>query len=566
MAARYFVGGGTGNWNSTTNWSDTDGGASGFSFPVAGDTVFLTTLSGANTLTINVASACTSMDCTGFTGTLAGASQLTLTGNIIFTAGMTQNWIGGLIISSTATLTSAGKTILFLQLTGNFVYTLTDDWNILGSLVISSAGGGTKTINGNNIYFYSLTASDGTSRIINGTTNLICNAPVTGVISNTSALNNNLEINALGLVTISSLTKYGGSFVTTTSNIIGNSLVANGTVTLNIGNVYFTTISVGTLANLTYLSDVNCIGTMTIEVLSIINVGAFNNKFKNALNVLVGSLVYNGNGTHSVAASMDVINLQFGTAGNSPVINGNTINVAGNLTITNTGNGPSGTTSIVLNGTGTWNHTSTGYIGNNVTINTAGTITLGATLNVRTGSFIYLAGAIINNNTSFTISATCTLALNPIVFVNVTLPTGVSTITLNSAFNWSGTMSAQNNNITFDGTSGFSGGTLSLTSVLTGIRILTLKSGNTYVITGFVVTGSSNAFRYSVVSSTPGTQAILTLSPAGTQNVMYTNATDIDSSAGQTIWSFQQVVSNTLNWGNLNVSNIGGGGTFTFVN
>jgi len=40
-ASRYLVSGGNGNANSTTNWSATDGGSSGASFPTSSDDVFL---------------------------------------------------------------------------------------------------------------------------------------------------------------------------------------------------------------------------------------------------------------------------------------------------------------------------------------------------------------------------------------------------------------------------------------------------------------------------------------------------------------------------------------------
>ena len=52
MANRYWVSGGTGNWNSTTNWSTTSGGLSGATVPsigVAGDDVFFDNVSGVGT-------------------------------------------------------------------------------------------------------------------------------------------------------------------------------------------------------------------------------------------------------------------------------------------------------------------------------------------------------------------------------------------------------------------------------------------------------------------------------------------------------------------------------------
>jgi len=46
------------------------------------------------------------------------------------------------------------------------------------------------------------------------------------------------------------------------------------------------------------------------------------------------------------------------------------------------------------------------------------------------------------------------------------------------------------------------------------------------------------------------TQAVITLLPGGTQNLRMVDATNIDSSAGQTIISVGGILSNTLNWSN----------------
>ena len=76
MANRYWVGG-TANWNSTSAfWSATDGGPGGAGVPNPADAVFFTALSGAVTVTWAAASPTVlSINCTGFTGTLATAGQ-----------------------------------------------------------------------------------------------------------------------------------------------------------------------------------------------------------------------------------------------------------------------------------------------------------------------------------------------------------------------------------------------------------------------------------------------------------------------------------------------------------
>ncbi len=71
MAARFWVAGGTGNWNDTSNWSATTGGASGASVPGSADTAALDANSGAGTVTLDISPDIQTLTCTGFTGALA---------------------------------------------------------------------------------------------------------------------------------------------------------------------------------------------------------------------------------------------------------------------------------------------------------------------------------------------------------------------------------------------------------------------------------------------------------------------------------------------------------------
>lgn len=209
-----------------------------------------------------------------------------------------------------------------------------------------------------------------------------------------------------------------------------------------------------------------------------------------------------------------------------------------------------------------------------IVINSSGTVTFRRDNNAGGGAFgiggtktmQYLSGTLAFSCAYF---RTVTSGTYTFDMAGQSIPALTMAVALDFSFtsllNITGTFSLLNTNTIITGAAGFNCGTLSLTAVLAAARTLTLKSGNTYNIDNFVVTGSSNSFRYSIISSTGGSQAILTLSTSGTQNVMYTNATDIDSSLGQTIWSFQGVTSNTLNWGNLNVSQMDSG-VSTFVN
>lgn len=115
MADRYWVGG-TASWDGTagTKWALTSGGAGGQAVPTTADDVFFTAASGAVTCTIATGNTgAKSINCTGFTGTLTGAGgvNLTVAGSVTLVAGMTYSFVGGLIITATSTLITAGKTL-----------------------------------------------------------------------------------------------------------------------------------------------------------------------------------------------------------------------------------------------------------------------------------------------------------------------------------------------------------------------------------------------------------------------------------------------------------------------
>ena len=94
MAAKYWyvAGNGSSNWNTVGVWYNSPGGAGGTTTtPTAADDAYLTTESGTGTLTMSSATACNSLDCTGFRGTLtnSGGFGLTVTSNLIFSPTMT---------------------------------------------------------------------------------------------------------------------------------------------------------------------------------------------------------------------------------------------------------------------------------------------------------------------------------------------------------------------------------------------------------------------------------------------------------------------------------------------
>src|SRR3954471_24042562 len=106
MAARFLVAGGNGNWNDTSNWSATTGGASGASFPVAADSVTFDTASANANMTVNVASACSAFIMSGtYAGTLTFNSTLTITSTCTFVSTCTIAGTTGTLIQNSLSAT-----------------------------------------------------------------------------------------------------------------------------------------------------------------------------------------------------------------------------------------------------------------------------------------------------------------------------------------------------------------------------------------------------------------------------------------------------------------------------
>src|SRR5580693_2420773 len=111
----------TGNWSSTSTWSTTSGGSAGAGPPGVNDVATLNSASGAITVTIDGTSGtptkCTSLICTGFTGTLAWAASASVLDIGSSTA-------GALTLVSGMTVTTNGASIYFVStVTGNTITT-----------------------------------------------------------------------------------------------------------------------------------------------------------------------------------------------------------------------------------------------------------------------------------------------------------------------------------------------------------------------------------------------------------------------------------------------------------
>jgi hypothetical protein len=664
---------GGGNWNSTSTWV---GGA----VPTSGDTVDFTATSG--NLTVNVASVCAGINFTNYPlgKTITFNALLQVSGPINLGTVNTYSQAGasGIQANTTATHTSGG--VIWSRLWAfagvSQTHTLADSFNFTGSLNLN--GVTSITINGNTINTANLLST--TSATTSGSTNIVFNGTGTWSNSSTGYIQNNITVSTSGILTIGTnvyyrtgtLTYTGGTVDTTTNNSVFR---VTSSTTLNTNGISWNAITTTGTTIITLTSNLN---TTTLNVnnvsLSFILGG-------NTLSVNGTLLLATGNGTvtFNVPHNLQVTNLTLGTGGSniSTILNGLfTISVSGNLTENHSSGIAFGTTSILLNGTGTWSNSNTGPLRNNLTINTLGIITISGSVKYNTGRLEYIQGTVNTGSSTLNISSATTLNTTSIAgnisWNNIVVTGGIQTLITNltcqnlsygggtSSFNqntlfingnltitsatyvsgtslinmqgtgvWSNTGGSQVNyvrhNLTLSGTitvSGlvsFSGGkTLTTTGLITTTgstlwlggngpatinstaswnnvtilggtqtinsvllvagtlslpnstsntsfdgtagfnannfscaapgRTITLKSGLTYNVTNNLNIVGTSVSKITLRSLTTP-RAIFTLSYGATQNVQFTNATNIDSSLGQNILTSSGTLTNTLNWG-----------------
>jgi hypothetical protein len=144
MADRYWVGG-TNTWNATvgSKWSTTSGGAGGASVPTSSDNAIFDA-SSSGVCTIGATSTCRNLTCTGFTGTIAGSSALSIAGSLTLAAGMTFTYTGTFTFTSTGneTITTAGKSMPKVNFNGvGAWWQLQDAWTGYSAATITLTAG-----------------------------------------------------------------------------------------------------------------------------------------------------------------------------------------------------------------------------------------------------------------------------------------------------------------------------------------------------------------------------------------------------------------------------------------
>lgn len=276
MADRYLVA--TGNYNNNNTWAATSGGAPGASFPVAGDHIIMDANSGAAVLTVNVASACDTVDCTGFTGTVIHAASVTWT---IAGNGGVFKLVAGMTYTPSSSTTSV---ILFSGTSGTMTITL--GGKILPTVTLDGVGG---TWQLGDAF---LAAAGSTLTLTNGTFNANNQNVTTGLFNSSNANVRTLTmgsgtwtLSGVGTVwTTSTTTNLTLNKDTATINLTNSGssartfagasiMLHNLNVTAGNGNLTFTNVSVTDL-NFTGYTGQLLTGTGAITVAGNLTFGA----------------------------------------------------------------------------------------------------------------------------------------------------------------------------------------------------------------------------------------------------------------------------------------------------
>lgn len=207
--------------------------------PTSADDVFF---DASSTGTCTISSGNTgakSIDCTGFTGTLAGNSIIIVSGSVTLTAGMTFTYNGTMTLNGTGTITSAGKTFGGVSINGSGItVTLNDAFISSGTITVTD---GTFTTNNYNVTASSLSSNNSNTRTINLGSSTVTLSAASAIILTS---NTNLTFNA----GTSSLILSGASVI-----VAGGAASATG---VTFYNVSFTSTT-GTTHQITSINTFN---------------------------------------------------------------------------------------------------------------------------------------------------------------------------------------------------------------------------------------------------------------------------------------------------------------------
>jgi hypothetical protein len=550
------------------------------------------TVSGSNPTVQNL----TIFNATSNASTTLAGTALTITsslsvsnGSVNSLTGVSFNVGGGGIVNFTTTQRiSTGFTVLTgttLRMQSNLLISggtitfnsgsfLTHNNNTL------SIATSTTSLNSPNIDWYNVTYEPGGNAIgLNLLSDLSILNNFTTIITVTNSIIGSGGTRNINIVGNFSMQSSGAqlSMTSTIVNLIGTGILdaASGyritgtTININTSNPSGYTIGSSTR---NFLSLDSCTLNLVSTSIATVNTGhllringsttlSTNNTITGA-NVALGSqiiwndLILTGGASATLILSYDTIftgNLTTGTT-STAVVNTGKLLLQGNFS-PSTGGSIGGTSTIEFSGSNNQNWNSTIAVQNNITVNkSGGAVTLLGTITWGTASrTLQRTSGNINPGTStVSIPNNISFTINDFTFWNLTIP-GSSIVTQNVSNTIQNNLTlAATGNVTFAGTAGWTCANLLCS---TAGRIITLQSLVTYTTTTSVNMLGANASRIIMRSSdltAPYDLAIWTLVNGATQSMVYVSATAIDSSLGQTIWSFQGTTNgidpSTLNW------------------
>ena len=338
-------------------------------------------------------------------------------------------------------------------------------------------------------------------------------------------------------------TSNSGNCVLNAGGLLCKTLIFSGVGAGNYSGAFTVTNAITVYGNVTLSSTMTITGTNTLTVNT---TGTLTSNGE----TWTGALVFTGTSqTYTMGDNWTVNGTTTFNATVACTVNSNQITCAGGLISATTTVAISGSVTLIISGGVLNGANNSGGWSINVTINSSGTVTPNTAWTQSGGTFTYTAGTFVPSGHTLYIGGNVILDTNGITW-NAISSTLTSTFTLSSLLTCNGNfLLGANVTHTFAGTAGFTVGSITSSNIN---HITILVSGVTYTINNsftFTATaGNHNIFK----SSTGGVNAILTLKQGATQDLSFIDGTDIDSSNGQTIWSYKGTLTRTTNWNLIN--------------
>lgn len=530
-ATRYSVA--TGNWNATSTWSATSGGASGASFPVAGDVVII---ENNFTVTVTANAACASVTINGSSttngttqlviGSSGTARTLTLTSDITINGGSTDARIAKLSFNTQAAHSITGAVNVTINGNGGVARAVIDGTGGTGSMALSGSftnnsgtftpgeectinfnGTGAQTVpayNYGNLTISGVRTSNSVT-LASGTIG-VARALTISATFTTGAIVNNADFSYNGSAAQTLLTSAALAYNNLTVSNSGATVTLGGNITTTnlTGNL---TVQNGTLATGGFTITGNSGKTLAVQSGATLNISGTTVSFPTGFGTITldnaSTVNYSSTNTTQYVAARNYGNLTI--SGTKPVASdtvlAGTVGIAGTLSVTATYTAGSfvnnadfdfnGTTaqsvpipatvvSFRYNNLIISNSSATVSLGNNIT-----TTNLLGNLTIKTGAvFATNSNSIIGNTgKTLTVQSGATLSLSG---TTTGFPTGFGTISLDNAstVDYAGTVAQSITAQTYGNLSSSSSGSRTLPASTVSLKGTFTPGTNTYTTTG----------------------------------------------------------------------------------